>query len=153
MRPPLLSPRRIAGMLAALGAAGLLAHAGAAGAAAPQAGRPHLVQRDGRAALVVDGAPYLVLGAQVHNSSNYPEALKQVWPAVADLGANTVSVPVAWEQVEPLEGRFDFGFVATLLAQARQHGVRLVLLWFGTWKNTSPQYTPAWVKTDNQRFP
>jgi hypothetical protein len=31
--------------------------------------------------------------------------------------------------------------------------VHVVLLWFGTWKNTSPQYTPAWVKFDNQRFP
>ncbi len=145
--------RRVVGLLVAMGAAGLLASpgAGAAEPAGPQ--RPHLVQRDGRAALMVDGAPYLVLGAQVHNSSHYPEALKQVWPAVADLGANTVSVPVAWEQVEPVEGRFDFGFVDTLLAQARQRGVRLVLLWFGTWKNTSPQYTPAWVKTDNHRFP
>ncbi|MBQ0928910.1 DUF5597 domain-containing protein [Ideonella sp. 4Y16] len=114
---------------------------------------PHLVHRDGRAALVVDDQPYLMLGAQVHNSSNYPAALSQVWPAVKDLGANTVSVPVAWEQVEPVEGRFDFRFVDTLLAQARQRGLRVVLLWFGTWKNTSAQYTPAWVKLDPKRFP
>ena len=33
-------------------------------------------------------------------------------------------------------------------AQARQQQVRLVLLWFGTWKNTSAQYTPEWVKLD-----
>ena len=117
------------------------------------AGSVQFVERDGRHALMVDGAPFLMLGAQVHNSSNYPAALPQVWAAVRDLGANTVSVPVAWEQVEPVEGRFDFSFVDTLLTQARQHGVRLVLLWFGTWKNTSPQYTPAWVKTDNRRFP
>jgi len=44
-------------------------------AAAPQdsasgsAGMPRLVQRDGRYALMVDGAPFLVLGAQVNNCS------------------------------------------------------------------------------------
>src|SRR5206468_7458492 len=31
--------------------------------------------------------------------------------------------------------------------------VRLVLLWFGTWKNTGPSYAPEWVKFDNKRFP
>lgn len=115
--------------------------------------QPRVVSQEGRHALMVDGAPFLVLGAQVHNSSNSAAALKQVWPAVRDLGANTVSVPVAWEQVEPVEGRFDFSFVDTLVKQARRERVRLVLLWFGTWKNTSAQYTPAWVKTDHRRFP
>jgi beta-galactosidase GanA len=31
--------------------------------------------------------------------------------------------------------------------------VRLVLLWFGTWKNTGPAYAPEWVKADSKRFP
>jgi len=114
---------------------------------------PRLVEREGRHALLVDGKPFLVLGAQVHNSSNSVEALQQVWPAVADAKANTVVVPVAWEQVEPVEGRFDFSFVDALLTQARERGVRVALLWFATWKNTSPQYAPAWVKLNNTRFP
>jgi beta-galactosidase GanA len=124
-----------------------------ASAAALAAEPPRLMERNGRHALLVDGAPFTILGAQVHNSSNSPEALKKVWPAVADINANTVEMPIAWEQVEPVEGRFDFSFVDTLLEQAREKQVRVVLLWFGTWKNTSPQYTPAWVKFDNQRFP
>jgi beta-galactosidase GanA len=114
---------------------------------------PQIRVQDGRAALFVDGAPFTILGAQVNNSSNYPEALKKVWPVIADMQANTVEVPVAWEQIEPVEGKFDFSFVDTLLAQAREHKVRLVLLWFATWKNTGPSYAPEWVKLNNARFP
>ena len=114
---------------------------------------PHLLTQDGRTALIVDGAPFTMLGIQANNSSNYPEALKKVWPAAHDVHANTVEIPVAWEQIEPVEGRFDFSYVDTLVAQARKNDMHLVLLWFGTWKNTGPSYTPEWVKFDNQRFP
>jgi len=114
---------------------------------------PHLVTHDGHSALMVDGAPFLMLGAQANNSSNAPAQLPMVWATIDRLGANTLEMPVAWEQVEPQEGRFDFTWVDTLLTEARQHHVRLVLLWFATWKNGSPHYTPQWVKTDPARFP
>ena len=114
---------------------------------------PHIASQDGHHALIVDGAPFVMLGAQANNSSNYPWALPKVWPVLDQLHANTLEIPVAWQQVEPVEGQFDFSWVQTLLDQARAHDKRLVLLWFGTWKNTTPNYTPAWVLTDNHRFP
>ncbi|MFT3754636.1 MAG: DUF5597 domain-containing protein [Pseudoxanthomonas sp.] len=114
---------------------------------------PQIVSKDGRHALLVDGKPFLILGAQVNNSSNWPQALDDVWPAIEMLKPNTVMVPVAWEQVEAEEGKFDFSFVDELLKQARKNDVRLVLLWFATWKNNGPNYAPAWVKLDNARFP
>ncbi|RFP17843.1 beta-galactosidase [Duganella sp. BJB488] len=130
----------------------LTAAQAAAGAEAHDA-MPRLVQQDGRHALIVDGQPFIMLGVQAHNSSNYPAALGKVWAAVKDAHANTLEIPVAWEQIEPAEGRFDFSYVDTLVAEARRNQVRLVLLWFGTWKNTGPAYTPEWVKFDNRRFP
>jgi beta-galactosidase GanA len=114
---------------------------------------PHLARSGDKHALIVDGQPFLMLGAQTHNSSNYPATLAKVWPVIRELHANTVEIPVAWEQIEPTEGRFDFSYVDTLVGQARQNDVRLVLLWFGTWKNTNPGYTPEWVKSDTRRFP
>ncbi|MGI4732424.1 MAG: DUF5597 domain-containing protein [Janthinobacterium lividum] len=114
---------------------------------------PRIVTRDGHHALMVDGAPFLMLGAQVNNSSNYPAALPKVWPMLDRIHANTVEVPVAWQQIEPEEGRFDLTFVQALLDGARAHGKRVVILWFGAFKNSGPSYTPDWVKTDNRRFP
>ncbi|NHK29662.1 beta-galactosidase [Parvularcula flava] len=114
---------------------------------------PQFRYDDGRAALFVDGQPFLMLCAQTNNSSNYPAALDSVWEMVDRLGANTLQIPVAWEQVEPVEGQYDFSFVDMLVEQARERGVRFVPLWFGAFKNTSPSYSPAWVKLDNERFP
>jgi len=114
---------------------------------------PKLVHKDGRYALFVDGKPFLMLGGQIHNSSGWPSELPQVFESIAALHANTMEAPVYWEQMEPTEGHFDFSNVDALVQGARQHKVRLALLWFGTWKNGQMHYAPEWVKTDTKRFP
>ncbi len=114
---------------------------------------PRLVKTDGRFALFVDGAPYLMLGAQVHNSSAWPAMLPKVWPAMEYLNVNTVEIPVYWEQFEARHGVFDTTLIDTLLREARQHRVHLVLLWFGTWKNGSQHYMPEWMKRAPERYP
>jgi len=85
----------------------------------------------------VDCAPFLMLGAQCHNSSAWPAMLPKVWPAIEYLHANTLEIPVYWEQFEPEPGKFDTSIVDTIIKQAREHNVRLVLLWFGTWKTAA----------------
>ncbi len=143
----LLNIRRIS--IAVLTACGLLLNSVNLYAAST----PEFVTKNGRHALMVDGEPFLMLGMQVNNSSNYPDTLKYVWPSFEKMHANTLEIPVAWEQIEPVEGKFDFSYVDALLQQARERNARLILLWFGTWKNNAPHYTPAWVKLNNERFP
>ena len=114
---------------------------------------PRLMTEHGRTTLAVDGQPYFLLGAQVDNSSGWPDRLRAVWPAAAALKLNTLEVPVYWEQLEPRKGHFDYSVVDQILAQAREHNVRLVLLWFGTWKNGKMHYVPDWVKSDTATYP
>jgi hypothetical protein len=113
---------------------------------------PRIVQQDGRYALMVDGAPFLMLGAQANNSSDWPETLPKVWPAIEYLHANTLEIPIYWEQFEPQQGHFDYAQIDTVLAQARAHRVHLVLLWFGTWKNGSQHYMPEWMKLEPEKY-
>jgi beta-galactosidase GanA len=113
---------------------------------------PRIVQQNGRYALMVDGAPFLMLGAQANNSSDWPATLPKVWPAIEYLHANTLEIPIYWEQFEPKQGQFDYSQINSVLAQARAHHVHLVLLWFGTWKNGSQHYMPEWAKLDPERY-
>ena len=114
---------------------------------------PRLIEKNGRHELLVDGKPFFEFGGQAHNSSAWPAMLPQLWTAVERLHANTLEMPVYWEQIEPTEGKFDFSLIDTLLRQARAHRTRLVLLWFGTWKNGSDHYMPAWMKRQPEKYP
>jgi len=124
--------------------------------AASQEGKaaiPRLEKRGAATQLVVDGSPFLVLAGELGNSSGEPGYLKPFWPGLRTLNLNTVLAPVYWELLEPDEGRYDFSQVDGLVRDARANGMRLVLLWFASWKNSMSTYAPAWVKTNPARFP
>ena len=115
---------------------------------------PHLRRQGTATQLVVDGKPFLVRGGELGNSTaSNPAYLEPFWTKFAELNMNTVLAPVYWELIEPEEGRFDFSTLDRLMEGARANGMRLVLLWFGSWKNSMSCYAPAWVKRDPQRFP
>ncbi|MGD0799570.1 MAG: DUF5597 domain-containing protein [Acidobacteriaceae bacterium] len=121
-------------------------------ASAQTEGVPHLERRDGSFALVVDGQPFLILGAQINNSSAWPATLPTAWSAAEAMHANTVEAPVYWEQMEPSRGGFDFSNVDLLVTQAREHRFHLILLWLATWKNGQNHYVPEWVKSDPKTY-
>ncbi|HJX92443.1 MAG TPA: DUF5597 domain-containing protein [Pyrinomonadaceae bacterium] len=115
---------------------------------------PHLRKQGTATQLVVDGKPFLVLAGELGNSSSSSvENMRPFWPKLAGLNLNTVLMPVYWELIEPTEGKFDFTLVDGLIQDARKHKLRLVPLWFASWKNSMSSYAPAWVKTNQRRFP
>ena len=115
---------------------------------------PGIVQKDGRFALFVDNAPFLILSVEDQDlglESSWPPHPKD-WADMEYLHANTVEVPIYWDQIEEQPGQFDFSSIDRLLAAAREHKVRLILLWFATWKNGSQHYMPEWMLSDPARY-
>lgn len=115
---------------------------------------PQLKKENGIFNLYVDGRPFIALAGEIHNSSasdlNYMK--HKVWPHLRELNLNTVIVPVYWELIEPLQGKFDFHIVDGIIEQAREENLRLVFLWFGLWKNGKSSYVPGWVKRDDKTY-
>ena len=121
---------------------------------ASPAPRPWTLSREAPFVLRRDGAPVLLVGGQVFNSaSSSPKAIADSFAHVGRVGSNVVLSPVSWALSEPVEGNLDFSLVDVMLAEARRNDLRLVLLWFGAFKNAASTYAPTWVRGNPGRFP
>ena len=115
---------------------------------------PVIVKQGNRKVLMVDGKPFIMIAGEVHNSdSSSPAYMEKIWEIAENFGMNTLLLPASWDVTEPEEGRFDFSVQKALIDQARERNMRIVFLWFGSFKNAECMYAPAWVKTDLKRFP
>lgn len=114
---------------------------------------PRLERRGPVVQLIVDGQPFLIRGGELGNSSaSSLTELESHFEKLSRMNLNTVLVPVYWDRLEPEEGKFDFTLVQGAVDSARRHSLRIVLLWFGTWKNSMSCYAPSWMKRDPERF-
>ena len=101
----------------------------------------------------VGGKPFFALGGQPGTNNTYfREDLEGFWRAAKLMRMNTAEMQVFWELLEPEEGVFDFTQVDMLIDECRKHGVKMILVWFATWKNGAMKYAPQWVKNDRKRF-
>jgi hypothetical protein len=115
---------------------------------------PHLKEVGDTSQLYVNDSPFLILGAELHNSTaSNLKFLRPILPRLVSYNINTVFLPISWELIEPEEGVFDFTLVDEIINCSKSHGLRLVLLWFGSFKNGESSYVPEWVKKNPSRFP
>ncbi|MDR0542406.1 MAG: DUF5597 domain-containing protein [Dysgonamonadaceae bacterium] len=104
----------------------------------------------------IDGKPTVLLAGELHNSTASSMEfmnINNMWATLKNMNLNAVIAPIYWELLEPEEGRFDFTTLDELIAEARKHNMKLVLIWFGSWKNTVSSYAPVWVRRNLKRFP
>lgn len=79
---------------------------------------------------------FFCIPAEINNSSfSDPSYISTIFPRLKEQGFNTLLCGVGWEQIEPTEGNFSFERLDACVQRAREEGLRLVLLWFGAFKN------------------
>ena len=115
---------------------------------------PRLKRQGTATQLIVQDKPFLMLGGELGNSSpSDVRYMAPIWPRLREMHLNTVLMPVSWELIEPRDGMFEFTLVDSLVTSARRDSLKIVILWFGSWKNSMSCYAPSWVKTNQERFP
>jgi hypothetical protein len=117
-------------------------------------GIPHLQKQGAATQLIVDGKPFLALAGELgNNTATSLENMQPIWSRLVSGNLNCVLAAVSWAQMEAAEGQYEFALVDGLIQEARRNNLKLVFLWFGSWKNGLSSYAPYWVKKDYQRFP
>lgn len=114
---------------------------------------PVIKKEKGKYTCYVDGKPFLILGAQLWNSSAWPGITDKFWEQAKELNANTIEAPIYWQNIEPEPGKFNFKELDHLILSAREQEMKLVLLWFGSYKNGRSQYAPPWVLENPEKYP
>ncbi|WP_291152005.1 DUF5597 domain-containing protein [Flavobacterium sp. UBA7680] len=115
---------------------------------------PHLQKKGNKTQLIVNDKPFIIRGGELGNSSaTTMESMEPIWEKLTDMNLNTVLTPIYWELIEKEEGKFDFSLVDDLILRARKENLKLVFLWFGSWKNSMSSYAPEWVKLNQKKYP
>jgi hypothetical protein len=117
-------------------------------------GAPHLRKQGAATQLIVDGKPFLALAGELtNNAATSLPMMEPIWPKLVAANLNTALVGVSWAQFEPEEGTFNYTQIDGVIAKARENHMRLVIIWFASWKNGTSSFAPYWVKKDYTRFP
>ena len=118
--------------------------------------KPALVQKDGTTHFEVDGKHFLMFTGELHNSTSTSESYMEsigVWEQMKYGNFNTVIASCSWDVIEDEPGHYDFTSVDHVIRNARKNGLKVVMIWFASWKNGNSTYAPSYIKRDPVKYP
>ena len=110
--------------------------------------------------LMVDGQPFLIVGAQCDVWRSTPQDAKTVdfFDSYRDMNATTVGLDVLWDKCEPEQDQYDFAFLDWFVKQARSRHLKAVLHLFnsnvcgGVTDSPKWSYTPAYILSAPDKY-
>ncbi len=112
-----------------------------------------LIKKDNRELLYVDGQPFLILSFQLDCDSCYDgNTIHILMKNAKKMGCTGISLLLYWRLVEPEEGEYRMDILKSMIDSAKELDLRIVLVWFGSYKNACMHYAPDWVIHDRERF-
>ena len=100
-----------------------------------------------------NGDPYLLYGVHIRvDVLSDKTEIEEHFAKSAELGVRTVVVPVAWGNIEPQMGQYDFERVRMYYDLARKYALQIQLLWFGS-NVCGTSSAPDYVNTNPALYP
>lgn len=100
-----------------------------------------------------NGDPYLLYGVHIRvDVLSDKTEIEEHFAKSAELGFRTVVVPVAWGNIEPQMGQYDFERVRMYYDLARKYALQIQLLWFGS-NVCGTSSAPDYVNTNPALYP
>lgn len=108
---------------------------------------------NGKQLIYVEGDPFLILSFQLDCDSCYDAGtIDRMMKNAVKMGCTGISLLLYWRLIEPEEGKYDMTILKSMLDSAAAYGLKIVLVWFGSYKNACMHYAPDWVIRDRTRF-
>ena len=114
---------------------------------------PSLRKLNGRRVLFVDGKPFIMLGLQWDCDWCYsPYEMEPYFEQAKKMCLNTVSLLLYWKEVEPEKDVYDFAYLDRRIELARKYGLKIILVWFASFKNAGITYAPDYIRRDHETY-
>lgn len=153
----MISKLTMAGFLALVLIAGMVPAYGAK-ARSPQ--HSTLNKINGVPTLIVDGQPFLVVGAQCDVWRSTPQDAKTIdfFDSYRDINATTVGLDVLWDKCEHVQDKYDFTLLDWFVKQARSRHLKVALQLFnsnvcgGITDSKDWTYTPSYILSAPDKY-